>query len=378
MQAFGGKALTTFKLHIAAIHLPDQARSCGATFFCVEYWVERLVQLVKRMIKYRTTAHPEDLFVNTQLLERACKRLRRSKYGKGCESVAEATEAVRASRVSRHMHDEDIEGEAMLLGAPKCLSDSERRQLLPDLDVDDPCLRGLPGFLLDCPALKEHGWPTACEIEDHLHRHRQIIKNLGLKTSGQDEEMGHEAAGCKDDSNEDIYDQVDVVFNKHVRAITGNGDTLSCAQTQSLRRKDNSWCVMEFELPTGVLELRIVHMQYFVKAELRTANGLNIAMDSTIPAKPLRLAVAHIYKCEIAESPGARARDDDLGLPPDMLTVTDVRPEGHSDPNKPFCGTAVVDLKHVWTQMVPSRPVNHVRHFVYAHKTSGRTAAVKH
>lgn len=127
MQAFGGKALTTFKLHLAAIHLPDQARSRRATFFCVKYWVERLVEFVKRMIKYRITAHPHELFVrvNIQLLEGACKQLRRSKYGEGCESVAEANEALRAMGVRRHVHDGDVEDEAVLLGTRKSLSDSE-------------------------------------------------------------------------------------------------------------------------------------------------------------------------------------------------------------------------------------------------------------
>ena len=58
LQVYGGLALATFKLYLAAFHLPNQVRACGASFFMLEYWVERLVQLYKRMVKYMSTAFP--------------------------------------------------------------------------------------------------------------------------------------------------------------------------------------------------------------------------------------------------------------------------------------------------------------------------------
>jgi len=77
LQVLGGSALCTFKLHLAAIHLPDQVRACGASFFSLEYWVERMVQVYKRMIKYRATAYPELIFINAYLLQRACLQILR-------------------------------------------------------------------------------------------------------------------------------------------------------------------------------------------------------------------------------------------------------------------------------------------------------------
>lgn len=101
LQVFGGLALATFKLHLAAFHLPDQVRACGASFFMLEYWVERLVQLYKRMVKYRSTAFPELIFINSYLLHQACMNWLH-RYGvKALVTMEEAVDRAREERRTR-------------------------------------------------------------------------------------------------------------------------------------------------------------------------------------------------------------------------------------------------------------------------------------
>ena len=139
----------------------------------------------------------------------------------------------------------------------------------------------------------------------------------------------------------------------------------------------------EYKLPGGQSVLRVAHMLYFVKAQFQTKNGLNVAsgLEDRGPARPLRLGVAQLYECQIAESPGVRERDDAVGRPPEMLTVTDVRPpplaKQHVNGVRQYVGLSVLDLRSVWTQMVPRRERGFKRHFVFANKLSGRTEALK-
>jgi hypothetical protein len=43
--------LMTFKLHTCLVHVPEQAWQCGPTAFAAEWWVERLMQVFKRVLK---------------------------------------------------------------------------------------------------------------------------------------------------------------------------------------------------------------------------------------------------------------------------------------------------------------------------------------
>lgn len=92
MQVLRGHLLLTYNLHLTAMQVPDQARCSGAVFFGLEYWDDRMVQLYKRCIKYWTTAHRLLLFVQDQLLSRACDAARADgcAHGHSCMALAKA------------------------------------------------------------------------------------------------------------------------------------------------------------------------------------------------------------------------------------------------------------------------------------------------
>jgi hypothetical protein len=46
-------------LHTCMLHVPEQVRLCGAAAFAAEQWLERLMQVFKRVTKYRCTRYPE-------------------------------------------------------------------------------------------------------------------------------------------------------------------------------------------------------------------------------------------------------------------------------------------------------------------------------
>jgi hypothetical protein len=63
--------LMTLNLHTCLVHVPEQARQCGPTAFAAEWWLERLMQVFKRVTKYRCTRYPETTAVQHWLLVQA-------------------------------------------------------------------------------------------------------------------------------------------------------------------------------------------------------------------------------------------------------------------------------------------------------------------
>lgn len=58
-EAFDTSQLMTFQLHTVMAHAAEQARACGPTAYACEWWLERLMQVFKRVTKYRSTRYPE-------------------------------------------------------------------------------------------------------------------------------------------------------------------------------------------------------------------------------------------------------------------------------------------------------------------------------
>jgi hypothetical protein len=63
--------LMTLNLHTCLVHVPEEARRCGPTAFVGEWWLERLMQVFKRVTKYRFTRYPETTAVQHWLLVQA-------------------------------------------------------------------------------------------------------------------------------------------------------------------------------------------------------------------------------------------------------------------------------------------------------------------
>lgn len=363
LQVFGGHVLCTFKLHLAAVHLPDQVRSSGASFFCLEYWVERMVQVYKRMIKYRSTAFPELLFINSYLLRRACLQILRTAAGAQLVCMAIAVKAARERRKQRRRRAVARQADAMFLGAPKPVADAERLQVMPAVSPSRPSgLTGLPYLLFSDRSLGGKGWPTydALPAEAGRTRMGMILRALGIGANNRPGEEG-----------------VIIDMQKYVRAELPVGDTVSCVQCTSQSRKDNSWCYIVYQQENGPDLSYVGQLQFFVMATLETSDGFNIAKGCNRQAEPLRLAVVNLYACEFVGTPGCRDPDSDLGRPPEFIRVTRSVPPGGGPSQLPFQGQWVVELDTLSTQLVPTRQVGRHRYFMWANKASGRSNTVR-
>ena len=67
--------LLTHQLHYAVVHLVDLVQAYGPSSFRMEFWVERMMQVLKRVTKFRTSCSPELVAVNCWLLQSALLRL---------------------------------------------------------------------------------------------------------------------------------------------------------------------------------------------------------------------------------------------------------------------------------------------------------------
>ena len=70
-KTFKMHRLTTMQLHSAVVHLVDMVQAYGPAAFRMEFWVERMMQVLKRVTKFRTSCSPELVAVNAWLLMRA-------------------------------------------------------------------------------------------------------------------------------------------------------------------------------------------------------------------------------------------------------------------------------------------------------------------
>ena len=127
------------KLHQLACHLADQAMAQGPTINMNEYWVERAMQVVKRIVKYRMTAYPEKVYLNDALLQDAMG-VHRELYPRECLSFAELQPAYRNRAYGCGEANRDDLG-VQLLGAGKALTPEEEtsaRDQLADLMLLEP------------------------------------------------------------------------------------------------------------------------------------------------------------------------------------------------------------------------------------------------
>lgn len=355
VQVFAGTALCTFKLHLAAIHLADQVRACGPSAFSLEYWVERMVQLYKRLIKYRSTAAPELLFVNDHLLQRVCLRIL---LALGTANLLDLADAVDAARLRRRKNPSQPAEPAddCLLGAPRELSDAERAEVLPPA-TGEPNVpaKGLPYLLAADPSLKNDGWPVGSALPTPSLRVRAIMRRLGVTVGPRPGDEG-----------------VSVKMQKFVRAGLPVGDTASSLQCMTQHRKDNSWFLIQYECTDGGRLLYVGHVRYYVLAQLETADGTNLLPNTTEIADPLRLAVADLYSCQPLHGRAVRPTCADTGRPPEFLTVANLERIGENRADKPYAGTWVVDVRSITCVVVPTKARGTRRYFMVANKASGR------
>ena len=374
---FNGSKLCTMKLHIAACHLPDQVRSCGAAHLVLEYWVERLVQLVKRLIKYRSTGCPELLFVNGHLLVRACRQMLLAKGGAALMEMEDAVRQAKSARRKRRRQRAPLPADVPngcgdFEGAARPLEEDEMDAVLAPYSGEGPVI-GLPLVLETSPELEEEArWPTNPTLPDLSVRRVAIVTELGLPCAGVVPDEGVSVHVCK-----------------FMRATLRSGDSVSCDQNKSQREKDDRWCLMHYlEGPEGgeVSVPYVVYVRYFVQAVLVTDNGLDcpariageLGEDTDpedVPTKPLPLAMVDLYACTVVQrAPGLRPASH--SRPPEMVYVPDIRPPSAA-PRSSYAGSLLILLDHMDCQLLPVRPDGRGRYFMSHGKMSGRTRAIR-
>lgn len=124
-QKFKLHKLTTLQLHSAVVHLADMVRAYGPAAFRMEFWVERMMQVLKRVTKFRTTCSPELVAVNAWLLQIALMRMEGREPG-----VASLHQAVdpKAKTIMAHVRDVHDQDGNTLTGALKDSTDDVVRR----------------------------------------------------------------------------------------------------------------------------------------------------------------------------------------------------------------------------------------------------------
>lgn len=367
---FGGEVICTFKLHIAAWHLPDQVRCCGPAFFCLEFWIERMVQLLKRLIKYRSTKSPEKVYVNDELLRRTCMRLLHSSETAeaAMRTLQEAVASEKHRRSKRrkvraavHMGDTDSDDgdDDRVFGAGKDLDAEEKKEVMPLGYTGVGELSGLPYLLYHQDALQDAGWPTQRVLGAGYGRREAIMRALGLPVAG---EVVAERQLCE------------VHLRKFLRGRALVGDVLTCAQHTGQGKKDNRWCLLKYHVVEegtnrGQDRYYVGDLQYIVRARLSTADGSNICRTCTVEASVLYLGVTDVYECSTPYPPGCREADEELNRAPEFYRV-----DGVHHRSSAYTGRYVVNIDAMAGQLVPvKRTAGGVQYWQTANKASGRT-----
>ena len=104
----------SYNLHLLVCRLHRQEAARGATGKDWELWGERLVQRVKRLVKFRTTAHGEVKIVNDLLMSDALWALRCDESS-GVRDFDEMVPAYRAAPLAGPQYDDGADNGTQLL-----------------------------------------------------------------------------------------------------------------------------------------------------------------------------------------------------------------------------------------------------------------------
>ena len=327
MQAFGGASLASFKLHVAACHLPDQVLSSGAAANNMEFWVERMVQLMKRNVKYRSTAYPELLFVNGWMLTQAVKRMR-SEHPEHCKTFEQWVPLYSDRPLDAEEYDNILRplNGAQLLGLGK----------VPSELVYKSCMAML------CKVIN-----TATD---------DWYTNAGWLKGGKDGITPSYAHAT---------------MHLFAKAITPSNDLITSTMCHSQFRKDNSWAYVRFDLPHGVVQHCIARMKFFARAVYEKPDG-SLLNEHGIQPLTLRLAVCDLWECTIAEGKGLMSSFDITV--PDMFKVANLGTKACNAVDKGglYHGEHMINILEFHTQVVPTLELAGTRLFCTASKASGR------
>ena len=148
--------LLTPNLHHLTCVLPEQEKAMGSISFYSELWLERMIQLAKRTVKFRCTSEPEKVIANDIALASGLIRLQRSS---GCvlKSFAELV----PSMVGQAEEGEGGPGASYAIGSRSPLDPDLWSDLMPKVQrmltfsAADFALIGWNAGKLDLPLVVE-------------------------------------------------------------------------------------------------------------------------------------------------------------------------------------------------------------------------------
>lgn len=315
------------------------------------------------MIKYRSSACPELLFIHDLLLYMACQQLKRTRLGAFMMSMSKAIKKAKARSKSarkrkRRRNANRCVRDDVLLGKGQDLTVSEVDAVLPQHDMIHG-LGGLPYLLYSDPRLDDLGWPAFPDLPEGVGRLWAILQELGLPAFGNPGDPG-----------------VRITLHKFTKAILPVGDTVSSVQCTTQRTKDNRWCHVQYtDADGGPLEY-IGLFQYFVLALYCAPGPTNHLGGARAEAAPLRLAVLNLYDCEAVSPPGSREPDPTVGRHAEIYRVQE-EPGPSGVPQLPCSGQWIVPIDMLQSQLVPTKKLAGGMYFMWANKASGRTGPVQ-
>jgi hypothetical protein len=353
LQVFGGAHLATFKLHVAAVHLADQARCQGPTALFFELWIERMVGLMKRHVKYRSHEFPERIFLTHLMLHvgmAECAKL----YPEHCTLLN--SEHARDRAVPSELYDSKDGDGVLLCGKGETVTGEELSSLL-DLVAEQ-----IAG---DAMWYSTRGWPqlTAAQLQRlHVDGHITVVK--------------HSSA------------------HLHTR------DLVTSDACTSSRVSDNRYVFIKYDLEEGGKMLCVARVTHFVSVMFVDLGGFNMwppwvldefdsgveeadvgvdgepedgAWNAEVPIQRLKLAVTTMWPCEIVEGVGTRNHfDDSTGEMPDMYCVKDNREDAAAVRAQRCWKPVLAALPEFQNQLVPTAVSGKTQIFLTANKSSGR------
>lgn len=151
--------LCTFKLHLVVRHLPDQELIHGPACYMCEYWVERMVQDVKRTTTNRATHDPEIVYYKDYLIR---ERLIdwRAEFPDECKSTAEQPPGPWQHGYNAEIRDSGDAQSYTLMGTGK-----EDPPLEIDVAQEWPAIKKV--LLADPQYYRGLGWPVPNAADWH-------------------------------------------------------------------------------------------------------------------------------------------------------------------------------------------------------------------
>lgn len=299
--------LLSYKLHCVALHLADQELNYGPMCRVSEFWIERMIQYMKRVLSGRATNNLEACFVNDELMLEAL-RAWHARFPDHCKSVEEERKAEKArSRAAYSHNDRPTPGGHVLLGQGSTQAAAVRTHR-------------------DGTPLEAH-WEVSPEEEwemilADLQLDREYARKRGWPVADPDCVTDIDVLGGLDGDDDGLKRW------RHARARLSS-DVIVGSRQQLVSASRSNWVYAKFEdddYPCMLDVLYCVRVEY--KGRWPAEHHLTCADGTELgPPKPLRYVIARVFRADVVPPDTSAVTDRVSGISPEFLMVKDCRPE---------------------------------------------------